>query len=413
MRRFTAFILFLAAFLAPVMLSAQTLSSSEVHLDPDTVEQKIDSTLSISLLTCSPGQENYELYGHTAIRVTSRRDSIDIVYNYGVFDFTAPNFTWRFVLGQCDYLLYGEPLVLFAQQYYLRGSWVMEQVLNLTPYEATYLKEFLSLESLPQNRVYRYNIFRNNCTTRARDAIERCITGAVVYPARPRRNTYRSMLHQFTKEHPWAQEGNDLLLGTEVDTLITERDEMFAPIYLMWYADSAIIDNGRGAFRNLVLRRQILLPENAERQQAAADALPDFPLTPRIWGWMLLAVGLCLAVYEVRKRWVCWPVDAVLMTLQGLAGVLLTFMALFSVHPGVTSNWQVWLLNPIPLFFVYTVVKADRRHQRHVYHAFAAALIALFIIFYFIIPQDFAQIILPLALLLLSRAVVHLLVYRK
>ena len=153
MRRFTAFILFLAAFLAPVMLSAQTLSSSEVHLDPDTVEQKIDSTLSISLLTCSPGQENYELYGHTAIRVTSRRDSIDIVYNYGVFDFTAPNFTWRFVLGQCDYLLYGEPLVLFAQQYYLRGSWVMEQVLNLTPYEATYLKEFLSLESLPQNRV--------------------------------------------------------------------------------------------------------------------------------------------------------------------------------------------------------------------------------------------------------------------
>ena len=101
------------------------------------------------------------------------------------------------------------------------------------------------------------------------------------------------------------------------------------------------------------------------------------------------------------------------MTLQGLAGVLLTFMAMFSVHPGVTSNWQVWLLNPVPLFFVYAVVKADRRRQRHVYHAFAAALIALFIIFYFIIPQDFAQIILPLALLLLSRAVVHLLVYRK
>lgn len=413
MRRFTPFIFILVAFFAPFMLSAQSVSSSEVQLDPDSVEQKVDTTLRVSLITCSPGQENYELYGHTAIRVTSRRDSLDIVYNYGVFDFTAPNFTWRFVLGQCDYLLYGEPLVWFAQQYYERGSWVMEQVLNLTPYEATYLSEYLRVESQPEHRVYRYNIFRNNCTTRARDAIERCVNGEVVYPARPRRNTFRSILHQFTKGHPWAQEGNDLLLGTEVDTLITERDEMFAPIYLMWYADSALIDNGRGAFRNLVLQRRILLQDNPDRQQAAIDALPDFPLTPRIWGWILLVAGLCMAVVEVRKRWVCWPVDAVLMSLQGLAGILLTFMALFSVHPGVTSNWQVWLLNPVPLFFVYFVVRADRHHQRHVYHTFAAALIVLFIVFYFIIPQDFAQIILPLALLLLSRAVVHLLVYRK
>ena len=105
--------------------------------------------------------------------------------------------------------------------------------------------------------------------------------------------------------------------------------------------------------------------------------------------------------------------DAVLLTLQGLAGILLCFMALFSVHPAVASNWQVWVLNPIPLFFVYSVVQSDLRRQPSIYHAFAAVVLVAFLVLYCIIPQDFSELILPLALLLLSRAVVHLLVYRN
>lgn len=373
----------------------------------------IDSTLTVSLLTCSPGQETYELYGHTAIRLTTSQDTLGVVYNYGVFDFHAPHFVWRFVLGECDYLLWGEPLISFLNQYYVRGSWVREQVLNLTPEEANRLRDSLQHESMPENRVYRYNIFRNNCTTRARDIIERCIDGQVEYPVRAPRNTFRTILHQFTRGHEWSEEGNDLLLGTEVDTLITERDEMFSPIYLMWYVDSAFIYAGRDRYRNLVRESRLLLPANDTLRQRAFDALPSFPLSPRVLGWLLFALGCGVAYLEWRRRRICWPVDAVLMTLQGVAGLLLVFMALFSVHPGVASNWQVWVLNPLPLLFVYSVVRADCRGQRHVYHSFAATFLALFLIFYFIIPQDFSQLILPLALLLQSRAVVHLLVYRK
>ena len=140
---------------------------------------------------------------------------------------------------------------------------------------------------------------------------------------------------------------------------------------------------------------------------------PDFPLSPRALGWLLLCLGLCLAVFEWKRRSICWLVDAVLMTLQGVAGILLCFMALFSIHPGVASNWQVWVLNPIPLFFIYSVVQSDRHRQPCVYHVFAAVILVAFLILYCIIPQDFSELILPLALLLLSRAVVHLLVFRK
>ena len=413
MRHFSRHSVLLALFLLPFSLFAQVAESARPLSDSIPAKPALDSTITISLITCSPGQETYELYGHTAIRVSDSSNPTGIVYNYGAFDFNAPHFIWRFVLGECDYLLWAEPLEIFAIQYIDRGSWVREQVLNLTPEEATRLRDSLRTESRPENRVYRYNIFRNNCTTRARDIIEECVDGRIIYPMRHRRNTFRSILYQYTEGHPWAREGNDLLLGSDVDTLITERDEMFAPLYLMQYVDSAMIDAGRTHYRNLVRESRILIQPGETRQQASADAQPDFPLSPRVLGWIVFALGLCLAAYEAWRRRICWGVDLVFMTLQGLAGILLCFMALFSVHPAVASNWQVWVLNPIPLFFVYAVVQSDRARQRNVYHTFAAAVLIAFIILYFIIPQKFSELILPMALLLLSRAVVHLFVYRK
>ena len=368
MRHFSYHCVLLVLFLLPNSLFAQVVESVRPLSDSIPARPVVDSTITVSLLTCSPGQETYELYGHTAIRVTDSQNPTGIVYNYGAFDFNAPNFTWRFILGECDYLLWAEPLEIFAIQYVARGSWVREQVLNLTPEEATMLRDSLRNESRPENRVYRYNIFRNNCTTRARDIIERCVDGRIIYPMRTRRNTFRSILYQYTEEHPWAREGNDLLLGTNVDTLINERDEMFAPLYLMQYVDSAMIDAGRTHYRNLVRESRILIQPDDTRQQAAADAQPDFPLSPKTLGWLVFALGVCLAAYEVWRRHICWGIDAVLMTVQGLAGILLCFMALFSVHPAVASNWQVWVLNPIPLFFVYSVVQSDRRSHRNVYH---------------------------------------------
>ncbi|MBQ6433741.1 MAG: DUF4105 domain-containing protein [Bacteroidaceae bacterium] len=372
-----------------------------------------DSVFTVSLLTCSPGQEVYELYGHTAIRVQNPARGTDHVFNYGAFSFEQPHFIWRFVLGQCDYMVVPQEFRDFLMEYEWRGSSVTEQVLNLKPTEARALATSLYENILPENREYRYNIFRNNCTTKARDIIEANIRGTVVYPARPRRNTFRTILHEFTEGHPWAREGNDLLLGAAVDTAIVERDEMFAPIYMMHYADSAFIDAGRQSLRPLVSERRELLAENPERQRAAAARLPQVPFTPAALGWAVLALGLLIAAWEIVRRRVCWPVDAVLMTLQGLAGLLLTFMTLASEHPGVASNWQVWVLNPLPLLFLPWVIKADIKRQSHQYHRFAAVWLAAFVVLYFIIPQHFSQIIMPVALLLLSRAIVHILIYKK
>ena len=175
-------------------------------------------SIRVSLLTCSPGQEVYSLYGHTAIRCVDFARGKDIVFNYGVFSFSQPYFIWRFVLGQCDYMVDAVYFDGFIRSYTERGSRVTEQILQLSGEEARMMMAYLIWNCRPENREYRYNFLYNNCTTMVRDVIERCVRGRVIYPARLPQRTTRDILHEYTQGHPWAAEGDDFLLGSAVDT---------------------------------------------------------------------------------------------------------------------------------------------------------------------------------------------------
>ena len=92
-------------------------------------------TLCISILTCSPGQEVYELYGHTALRVKNISRDEDWVFNYGMFSFNKPNFVWNFILGKTDYELGVVPFSYFIESYTRESRSVNELVLNLSENE--------------------------------------------------------------------------------------------------------------------------------------------------------------------------------------------------------------------------------------------------------------------------------------
>ena len=117
----------------------------------------------ISILTCSPGNKPYSVYGHSAIRV---RDSIfryDVVFNYGIFDFNSSNFVMRFAKGQTNYLLGTTRFETFFKGYVIERRGVLEQRLNLTLIEKQKIFDFLLWNADPENRVYRYNFFFDNC----------------------------------------------------------------------------------------------------------------------------------------------------------------------------------------------------------------------------------------------------------
>jgi len=357
-------------------------------------------SVEVSLLTCSPHEEIYSLYGHSALRWNDLGTGSDIVFNWGLFDFNKPHFVLRFVFGLTDYEVGGLPYPLFLEEYRQVGSSVTEQVLDLTNTEKARLKDALEENLKPENRVYRYNYFYDNCSTRPRDIVERCLEGKVEYQRRDDyQPSYRDMIHECARNHPWAKFGNDMLLGLKADLATTQRQQEFLPANLLYDFDRAQIYSN-GMYRLLVKQRRIALPAGVQVIEE------DFPLTPTGCALMLLGLSLLILVWEWRCKKTIAAWDVLLMLLQGLAGCVL-FVMLFSQHPTTSTNLQLLLLNPLPLGFLYSVV----RRRKSCWWYLQVVLIGCFMAGCLI--QDYAEGMLILALCLLSRSCIHLIIDKK
>ena len=371
------------------------------------VQSQSTDSIRFSLLTCAPGTEIYSLFGHTAIRYENYTRRIDVVFNYGMFSFNTPNFIFRFVAGETDYQLGITPYSYFEAEYAMRGSSVYQQVLNLTQSEKERLLTILENNYLPENRIYRYNYFYDNCTTRARDKIEECIEGKVVYPDSLSGKSYRSIVHEFTAGSPWDEFGIDLCLGAEADKEINKRQQMFSPFYMKYYASNAYIVDAGGTRRPLILDETKIVDVEPEEVQ------PGFILSPLMCGALFLALCVVMAWRQWKTQRIWWGWDIVLYGLQGLAGCIIAFLFFFSVHPTVGSNWLLILFNPIPLLYLpFMVYKAVKRKKDY-YHVGNMVYLTLFITILPFCGQEFNLTVLPLALGLLVTSASHVLVWNK
>ena len=371
------------------------------------VQSQSTDSIRFSLLTCAPGTEIYSLFGHTAIRYENYTRRIDVAFNYGMFSFNTPNFIFRFVAGETDYQLGITPYSYFEAEYAMRGSSVYQQVLNLTQSEKERLLTILENNYLPENRIYRYNYFYDNCTTRARDKIEECIEGKVVYPDSLSGKSYRGIVHEFTAGSPWNEFGIDLCLGAEADKEINKRQQMFSPFYMKYYASNAYIVDAGGTRRPLILDETKIVDVEPEEVQ------PGFILSPLMCGALFLALCVVMAWGQWKTQRIWWGWDIVLYGLQGLAGCIIAFLFFFSVHPTVGSNWLLILFNPIPLLYLpFMVYKAVKRKKDY-YHVGNMVYLTLFITILPFCGQEFNLTVLPLALGLLVTSASHVLVWNK
>ena len=371
-----------------VLLTLILVSSAPVAAQEDI--PPMDS-VEFSLLTCQPHDEVYSLYGHTAIRYHELKPGgLDLAFNYGVFDFKKPHFVARFVFGLTDYELGAYPYKYFVREYQRFGSMVTEQVLNLTDEEKMTLHDALAINLRPENRIYRYNYFYSNCTTKARDIIESCINGKVEYTGREDYTpSYRDMVHSMTKNNPWSRFGNDLLLGIKADWKTDLRQQEFLPGNLLYDFDHAQIYSN-GSYRPLIKERRIAVPGGVQIIESG------FPLSPLACAAILLAVGIVIFFFEWRKKRVFVLWDVLLMIVTGTIGIVLTLM-LFSQHPTVSLNLQIILCNPLPWLFLWSVIRG--RETR--YWKITAILAVLFLIGSFF--QCYAEGIHVLALCLLMQ----------
>lgn len=303
------------------------------------VAQSKEGPLTASLVTCWPGQEIYELYGHSALRI--RGEGIDSVWNYGVFDFREPNFVGRFVSGQTDYMVMGYPFAWFLPEYRRRGSRVVEQDLNLTPEEVRDLRRRLQIASLPQNRKYRYNYIKDNCATRITDRLAETTGGVLLLRGDKRYSSYRDEMRYYNRNYPWYQLGIDVALGSGLDMPIGLVNEMFVPVEMKERLDSACWSDGRA----VVSTERELLPGRDD------SVLPPTPwwAAPFTWSTVVFVLSVILAVLDYRRhrlsRW--WY--SLWFGLLGLAGCLVAFLVFVSSHEATSPNILLLWLNPLQL----------------------------------------------------------------
>ena len=383
---------------------AQARPASEPWADSDSIR--------ISLLTCAAGEEIYSLFGHTALRYENYTRGTDVVFNYGIFDFSAPNFVLRFALGETDYRLGTSSYERFIAEYSYLGRDVWQQVLNLKQDEKVRLVKLLEENYQPENRVYRYNFFYDNCATRPRDMVEKAISGKLVYAEdmdTPQQGTtFRDILRQYSAGHLWSRFGMDLCMGSKADEPISRRVQMFVPFYVQSVFSKARIQDEQGGLRPLVVEERKVVEVESHPASGWLDRF-----TPQWMSCLLFVLTLCCTLYGVWRGKSLWGIDLVLFLAAGLAGCILAFLTLFSQHPAVSPNYLLFVFHPFHLLCLPFFLPRVRRGLTSRYMIANFVVLTFFIVSIAVIPQRFDLAVLPLALSLLVRSGGNLLTARK
>lgn len=313
-----------------------------------------DSTLTVSLLTAAPGNDIYELEGHAALRLKSA--TYDMTVNWGLFDFDSPNFVYRFVKGETDYMAGAIPTAYFIEQYRREGRRLKEQTLNLAPEEADRLRDLVEINLLPENRTYRYNYVKDNCSTRCIDIVERAIgdslhlgtlTGDLAGEV-----SFRDMMAYHHRNYPWYQFGIDLALGKGIDYPLTNRQKAFAPTILERQAEQALRPDGTP----LTLGTNILV---AGEEHGTALGPTPWWLTPLAVCWAVFAIVLSVTVANIARGSTSRWLDSMLFGIMALTGCIIAFLVFISVHEATSPNWLILWLNP--LCFIPAIFEWSRR----------------------------------------------------
>ncbi|HET7426048.1 MAG TPA: DUF4105 domain-containing protein [Gemmatimonadales bacterium] len=366
--RLFAVLLLVVAALPPRELAAQQPSSPA----------SAASELTVYLMTFGPGAQVWERFGHNALWIHDPVAGTDEAYNYGLFDFAQENFVLRFVRGQMWYWMAGFPADRYVEQYRRDNRSVWIQELELTPAAAQELQRFLQWNAEPEHRFYHYDYYRDNCSTRVRDALDRVVKGALRTQTEdvPTGTTYRFHTQRLTANDPPIFTGLLLALGDRVDEPISAWDEMFLPLEMREHVRRVTVVGPDGARRPLVRSERTLFESTA----------PPPPARPPDWTlWYLLAGAMIGLVAVVLSRLARSSIVAKLgfavvsggwMVLAGLAGVVLAGLWGLTDHVMAARNENLLQVNPLALLVVPGVWRWRDRGRRARLAAAAAAGVA-------------------------------------
>jgi len=358
----------------------------------------LSESAAISVLTMGPGTNLNDSFGHSAFRISDTNQNIDLVYNYGVYNFDTPNFYLKFIKGQLMYQLDRTDFSLFYKHYSDQDRWIKEQVLNLTIIEKQEVFDFLQNNYLPENRKYIYDFFFENCATRIRDVLASVLKNKLVFDKNfvTNTHTFRQLIQRNVHWNSWGSFGMDLAIGAVVDRNASSWEHQFLPEYIFKALEKSQIKRSLGA-ADLVKKTSILNKKTAKEKSETLLVSPFFLIS--LLAFIILGVTFKDYQNNSRSRWM----DSGLYALTGMIGVFLLLLWFATDHFATQNNYNLLWAVPLSLFFVIEIAKRNPKYWLKKYVMFQILMLLLLSIHWITGVQSYPVVLLPLLIALSIR----------
>ncbi|WBU89453.1 Lnb N-terminal periplasmic domain-containing protein [Cellulophaga omnivescoria] len=357
----------------------------------------ISNNAQISVLTCGSGDQLYSTFGHSAIRVWDPLTRTDKVYNYGIFDFNAPNFYLNFVKGKLLFKVNKQDFSRFLYEYQYEKRWVKEQVLNLNTKQKQQLYNYLEKNVKPENRDYLYDYLYNNCATKIIEVLNTSIGKDITFKENhiEKNFTFRELLDQKLSTNTWASFGIDLALGSKIDKKATVLQHTFLPDYVWSQLNNSTIKNAP-----LVLSNRTILKEHKKVTSI------NFLATPMFWSFLFLIFVLFITYTDYKNQlWSRW-IDIFLLFTTGIVGFILSLLWFATDHTATANNFNLLWALPFNLVALFLLPKKKNNNTKlHKYSIILLVFLLAVPIVQIIGIQKFHPVFIPILLSLATRYV--------
>lgn len=348
----------------------------------------------ISVLTIGPGSSLNDSFGHSGFRVKDPVRGIDLVFNYGIYDWQAPNFYLKFAQGKLNYLCGYNYFEDFLNDYTLQNRSIKEQILNLDASEKQKLFDYLGNNIKPANRRYLYDFFYDNCATKIKDVTNIAVGNTIEFnkPADFKEATFRTLINNNLNDNSWGSFGINVALGSVIDRQAPVEDHMFLPENIYRFFKVATINNQPLVKQSKVIYNKIETPEATHF------------FTSPLFVFGILALIILYITYKDKKqnkrsKWL----DVILFTVTGIVGVLILLLWFATDHKGTHQNYNLLWAFALNILVIRQLLKSKASLWFVKYLKLLVILLCLLTLHWIIGVQVFTIGLIPLLIALLLR----------
>ncbi len=359
----------------------------------------------ISVLTIGSGSSLNDAFGHSAYRV--KDNSFDIVFNYGVYDFSTPNFYTKFAQGKLNYKINANNYVAFKNHYIKQNRTINEQILNLSQKDKQSVFNYLSKNYEPENQFYLYDFFFDNCATKIKDVLVDALDNNIVFnePVPFENKTFRTLIQDELNWNSWGSFGIDIALGSVIDKQANAVDHMFLPENIHTFFEAATFKNSTET--KLVKKNEIIFNKTESNQS-------DYFLTSPIFILGLISLIIIYFTYidyknDKRTKWL----DTILFVVTGIIGIVILLLWLATDHEATAQNYNLLWAFTLNIFMIGQILKSKPKVWFIKYLIFLLIMLCLLTLHWIIGIQRFAFALIPIIIALFIRYIYLIKFYKK